>query len=131
MNYDTMSTMGEKTPPVRPSVPTPFVDHDDTIVMVAPSAMTRVACLDAAIEIGARPVQVTPENTLKVVATVRPLVIVVEESTQLSSSELTDLAVSVGAQLLVVAPDEVGLTLAERVKLAGRASRILRSRSGE
>lgn len=126
-----MLSMGDskpRTPVTRPSVPTPYIDHDDAIVMIGPSAVTRVACLDAAIELGVRPIQASWENASKVVTTVRPLVIVAEERSGLTPEELTDMAVSVGAQLVVTGPADVGPALAERVKLAGRAARVLRNR---
>jgi hypothetical protein len=76
-----------------------------------------------------RPVSASAETAARVVATVRPLVIVAERHVGLSSNELTDLAVGVGAQLVIVNPVDVGPALSERIKLSGTAARMLRSRT--
>lgn len=114
--------------PPRKSMPTPYIDHDDAIVMIDPSGLTRIACIDAAIELQMRPVAASAESAARVVTTVRPLVIVAEDSVNLPSTELTDLAVSVGAQLVVATEAEIGPVLAERVKFAGNAARTLQKR---
>lgn len=123
-----MGANGENRPPTRKSVPTPYIDHDDALVMIAPTALTRIACIDAAIELGMRPVAASKESAAGVVTTVRPFVIIVERDTEMRAADLTDLAVSVGAQLVLVDSFDVGPALAERVKLAGQAARTLRNR---
>lgn len=120
---------GQSSKPTRRSLPTPYIDHDDAIVMIDPTSLTRIACIDAAVEIGMRPVSASVESAARVVATVRPLVIVVERNVGMTSNELTDLAVSVGAQLVIVNPVDIGPALSERVKLSGTAARTLRSRT--
>lgn len=122
---------GQSSKPTRRSVPTPYIDHDDAIVMIDPTSLTRIACIDAAVELGMRPVSASAESAPRVVATVRPLVIVVERNVGLSSNELTDLAVGVGAQLVIVSSVDIGPALSERVKLSGTAARMLRSRTKE
>jgi hypothetical protein len=120
---------GQSPKPMRRSVPTPYIDHDDAIVMIDPTSLTRFSCIDAAVELGMRPVSASAETAARVVATVRPLVIVAERHVGLSSNELTDLAVGVGAQLVIVNPVDVGPALSERIKLSGTAARMLRSRT--
>ena len=120
---------GQSSKPTRRSLPTPYIDHDDAVVMIDPTSFTRIACIEASVEIGMRPVSASVETASRVVATVRPLVIVVERNVALTSNELTDLAVSVGAQLVIVKPTDVGPVLSERVKLSGVAARTLRSRT--
>ena len=115
-------------PPARRSVPTPYLDPDDALLMVDPTALTRLASVEAAMEIGVRPVVASRATYQKVAAMTRPLVIVVEAEHELDMDDLTDLAVSVGAQLVLVKPNEVGPDLAKRVELAGKASKNLRSR---
>ncbi len=121
----------ESTPPgrTRQSFPTPYIEHDEALVMVAPSSLTRVACIDAAVELELRPVLASQETAARVVATVRPLVVVAERTGGLKGSDLTDLAVSVGAQLVMVEATDVGPALAERIKLSGRAAQALRKRA--
>lgn len=114
-------------PPTRKSIPTPYIEHDDTVVMIDPTALTRMACIDASMDLGMRPVSTSSDAAPRVIATTRPFVIVVEPSSGLCASTLTDLAVSVGAQLVFVGEVDVGPALAERVKLAGRAAKALRS----
>lgn len=123
-----MGTDGGSAPPNRKSVPTPYIDHDDALVMIDASPLTQVACIDAAVETGMRPVSASTETAPTVVATVRPLVIVVDEQAQRKGGRWTDLAVSVGAQLVLVNAVDVGPALAERVKLAGSAARALHAR---
>ena len=115
-----------QAPSTRLSVTTPYVDYDDAVVMIGSSVTIRAACLDASMELGARPVQTTRELAGNAVATVRPLVIVADEKDGLSSEELTDMAVSVGAQLVVAGRGDDVFAIASRVKLAIRASRSLR-----
>lgn len=124
-----MGENGHDRPPVRKSVPTPYIDHDDALVMIDPTALTRMACIDAAIELSMRPVAASRDTAARVVTTVRPYVIIVERDADLRAADLTDLAVSVGAQLVLVDAFDVGPALAERIKLAGQAARTLRSRS--
>ena len=124
-----MGTDGSTRPPARRSIPTPYIEHDDALVMIEPSPLTRVACIDAAVELGMRPVAASGPNAPTVVATVRPLVIVVDEEAQRQGGSWTDLAVSVGAQLVLVNAVDVGPALAERVKFAGRAARTLHARN--
>jgi hypothetical protein len=95
--------------------------------MVDPTALTRLASVEAAMEIGVRPVVASRETFQKVAALTRPLVIVVEAEHGLNMDDLTDLAVSVGAQLVVVRTNELGPTLAKRVELAGKAAKNMRS----
>ena len=115
---------------IRESEPTPYVDHDDAIAMIGPSVTTRAACLDASMELCARPVQATHDNAGNMIAMVRPLVIVIDGWVGLSKEDLTDMAVSVGAQIVVAGPNEEPSALAARVKLALRAARLLRETSG-
>ncbi len=110
-------------------MPTPYVDDDKAVVPIAPSALTRLAYVEAAIDLQVRPVVASVESATRVATTVRPLVIVAEMGAGLTSSELTDLAVSVGAQLVIANEIEPGSALTERVLLAGKAARSLRSRS--
>jgi len=113
-------------PIIRECEPTFYVDHDDAIVMIGSSVTIRAACLDASMALCARPVQAPRENASSSIAMVRPLVIVVDGWVGLSSEELTDIAVSVGAQIVVAGADEEAAALAARVKLAVRAARLLR-----
>jgi hypothetical protein len=124
-----MGENGHDRPPARKSVPTPYIDHDDAVVMIEPTALTRIACIDAALELGMRPIAASKDTAARVVTTVRPFVIIVEREADLRAADLTDLAVSVGAQLVFVDTLDVGPALAERVKLAGQAARTLRSRA--
>jgi len=115
---------------MRDTEATPYVDHDDAIVMIGSSVAMRAACLDAAVKLGARSIQTTHDRAGRVVATARPLVIVVDEMVQLSTEEQTDMSIGVGAQLVVARPHEQPAELAERVKLAVKAARVLRNRAG-
>ncbi|MCL2824038.1 MAG: hypothetical protein FWD57_08605 [Polyangiaceae bacterium] len=115
-------------PNARESVPTPYVDHDDAIVMIGSAIAIRAACLDAAMELGARPVQATNSGAPTIIASTRPLVIVTDENTSLTQEEQADIAISVGAQLVTAAPDEHASDLADRVKSAVEVARAMRNK---
>ncbi len=99
----------------------------DCVLMVDPDAETRLACVQAAVDEGCRPLAARPETAAAVAAENRPLVIVVAGDDALGGVDPTDLAVSVGAQLVrwkaMGAPEQ----LAERVRLGIVAARRIRA----
>jgi len=98
--------------------------------MVEPNNDTRLACVQAAVDSNCRPIAAKRETAVQVAAENRPLVIVVNEGVELPGVELTDLVVSVGAQLVRVASFDRPEILSERVSLALAASRRIRPPGG-
>ena len=111
------------------SCPTPFYAVDDALLMVAPSPPMRVACVGVAMELGLRPIVATRETMFQVAASSRPLVIVVEFDPELDRSHLTDMAVSVGAQIVEVGLTDTTEQLIRRIQVAVTASRMMRNKA--
>ncbi|MBI5537625.1 MAG: hypothetical protein HY898_33185 [Deltaproteobacteria bacterium] len=112
----------------RESLPTPFLSRDDALLMVAPSQAVRVACVGVSMQMGLRPIAATIETMFQVAAAARPLAIVVEFDPDLDHARLTDLAVSVGAQVVHVRLVDTSEALIERIQVAVVAARALRAR---
>jgi hypothetical protein len=112
----------------RESLPTPFLSRDDALLMVAPSQPVRVACVGVSMQLGLRPVAATHDTMFQVAAASRPLAIVVEFDPDLDNARLTDLAVSVGAQVVHVGLTDTTEQLIQRIELAVIAARALRAR---
>jgi len=112
----------------RESLPTPFHACDECLMMVAPSPSVRAACVGAAMQLGIRPLVATRETMLTVAAANRPLAVVFEFDPYMTRTEIMDLAVSIGAQVVEVQLTDTPEVLSERVQLAVTASRQLRSR---
>jgi len=70
----------------------------------------------------------TRETMLTVAAANRPLAVVFEFDPYMTRTEIMDLAVSIGAQVVEVQLTDTPEVLSERVQLAVTASRQLRSR---
>lgn len=109
-------------------MPTPFYAGDECVLMVAPSPAVRAACVGAAMQMGIRPMVATRETMLTVAATNRPLAVVVEFDPYMTRTEIMDLAVSIGAQLVEVQLTDTTELLSQRVELAVKAARQLRAR---
>jgi hypothetical protein len=110
------------------SLPTPFYSTDEALLMVAPSGPMRVACVGVAMQLGLRPIVATRDTMFQVAASSRPLVVVVEFDPELARTQLMDLAVSVGAQVVEVGLTDTTEDLIRRIELAVTASRLLRDK---
>lgn len=113
----------------RDKVETRALGNDDCLLMVDPDNDTRLACVEAAVDCGCRPVVAKRETAAQVAAENRPLVIVVADGGRLGGVALTDLVVGVGAQLVRTTKSDAPGALAERVRLAITAARRIRPRA--
>ncbi len=105
---------------------TPLHEPDDTLLIVEPSAATRVICVEVARKLGLRPVAASFANTATVAANCRPLVILLDVDPALDRDAIGEVAVSVGAQLVEILPTDTRQSLTERVEAALQAARRLR-----
>jgi len=126
----TSSGSGPEAKDPREGTETLPLQGGDCVLMVDPDAETRVACVQAAVDEGCRPLAARPETAPAVAAENRPLVIVVAGDEALGGVDPTDLAVSVGAQLVRRRALEVPEQLAERVRLGIVAARRIRAPIG-
>ncbi len=107
---------------------TPLHTPDEALLLVAPSESSRLACIEITVQEGLRPIIATQATMTQIAASSRPLVMVIESDPNLDQTELMDLAVSIGAQLVVVSSREPAAQLSERVRLAVIAARHHRGR---
>ena len=123
----TMSPEDHRDDEPRGSVPTPFYANDECLMMVAESPALRAACVGTAMQLGIHPVVATRGTMLTMAAANRPLVVVIEFDPYMTRTEIMDLAVSIGAQMVEVQLTDTPESLAQRVHNAVIAARHLRA----